>query len=57
MSESTASFVVKAITRDGQPLWISRPSLAGIRTLVPKESADVFAAAVSSAVAVVVLVI
>jgi hypothetical protein len=35
-------FVVKATTRGGQSLWISRPGVDGLRTLVPRERADVF---------------
>jgi hypothetical protein len=36
-------FVVKATTRDGHFLWISRPGvLEGFRSLVPREQADVF---------------
>jgi hypothetical protein len=36
------SFVVKATTRGGQSLWISRPGVEELRTLVPRERADVF---------------
>jgi hypothetical protein len=36
-------FVVKATTRDGHFLWISRPSLLeGFRSLAAREQADVF---------------
>jgi hypothetical protein len=42
-SEGAMGFVVKATTRAGQVLWISRPGLLeGIRSLVPLEQADVF---------------
>ena len=43
--------VVKATTRGGDPLWVSRASAEGIRTLVPREQADVFAARTDAHVA------
>ena len=43
MNESTPGFVVKATTRIDQSLWISRASVEGNRTLVPRERADIFA--------------
>jgi hypothetical protein len=36
------SFVVKATSRGGRSLWISRPGIDELRALVPRESADVF---------------
>jgi hypothetical protein len=35
-------FVVKATTRGGQSLWVSKPGVDELRTLVPRERADVF---------------
>ena len=36
------AFVVKATSRNGQSLWISRPGVDELRTLVPRELAGVF---------------
>ena len=35
-------FVVKATSRRGRALWISRPGIDGLRALVPRERAEVF---------------
>jgi hypothetical protein len=35
-------FVVKATSRNGRSLWVSRPGIDELRALVPRESADVF---------------
>ena len=35
-------FVVKATTRAGQSLWVSRPGTDELRRLVPREQADAF---------------
>jgi hypothetical protein len=52
MSESTPGFVVKATTHGGQSLWVSRSSVDGIRTLVFRERADVFATQTDAQVAI-----
>ena len=52
MSEATSGFVVKATMHGGQSLWVSRPSVDGIRTLVSRERADVFATPTEAHVAI-----
>jgi hypothetical protein len=52
MSQPTTGFVVRATARGGQSLWVSPPGADGLRTLVARDQAALFARHLDAHVAI-----